>query len=318
MGVMLCTIQEVRPESKMSPTPTPAQRSPTAWLQQAVRLLMAVGASLTLGLSPATTAETTPRALQIQGAMADQATLLTLLREADVILLGELHDNPHHHQARANLLRALSGRSLHVVAEHLMAPQKMPAGTPETQLQRLKAAGFDPSGWRWPLHKPLFDATDELGWAVHGGNLTRAQLRSVGHPKLLALLEQAPLSAEAQALLDADLRDGHCGMLPEQHLGHIRQIQRLRDASMALATLEQLPAVVVLGNGHARLDYGVPQILKASRPDLKVVAVGFVEQPPDTSSPFDVSWQSPSIERPDPCQAFRGFSAPSKDAKSGM
>jgi uncharacterized iron-regulated protein len=302
----------------MSPIPTPAQRSPTAWLQQAVRLLMAVGASLTLGLSPATTAETTPRALQIQGAMADQATLLTLLREADVILLGELHDNPHHHQARANLLRALSGRSLHVVAEHLMAPQKMPAGTPETQLQRLKAAGFDPSGWRWPLHKPLFDATDELGWAVHGGNLTRAQLRSVGHPKLLALLEQAPLSAEAQALLDADLRDGHCGMLPEQHLGHIRQIQRLRDASMALATLEQLPAVVVLGNGHARLDYGVPQILKASRPDLKVVAVGFVEQPPDTSSPFDVSWQSPSIERPDPCQAFRGFSAPSKDAKSGM
>jgi uncharacterized iron-regulated protein len=250
--------------------------------------------------------------------MADQATLLTLLREADVILLGELHDNPHHHQARADLLRALSGRSLHVVAEHLMAPQKMPAGTPETQLQRLKAAGFDPSGWRWPLHKPLFDATDELGWAVHGGNLTRAQLRSVGHPRLLALLEQAPLSAEAQALLDADLRDGHCGMLPEQHLGHIRQIQRLRDASMALATLAQLPAVVMLGNGHARLDYGVPQILRASRPDLKVVAVGFVEQPPDASSPFDVSWQSPSIERPDPCQAFRGFSAPSKDANSGM
>ena len=301
----------------MSPISASNQRSTAAFLR-ATRLLLVAGALMTLGLSPIAAGETTPRALQIQGSMADRAALLTLLQGADVILLGELHDNPHHHQARADLLRALSGRSLHVVAEHLMAPQKMPAGTPETQLQRLKAAGFEPSGWRWPLHKPLFDATDELGWAVYGGNLTRAQLRSVGHPKLLGLLEQAPLSAEAQALLDADLRDGHCGMLPEQHLGHIRQIQRLRDASMALAALEQLPAVMVLGNGHARLDYGVPQILKASRPDLKVVAVGFVEQPPDPYSPFDVSWQSPSIERPDPCQAFRGFSTPSKDAKSGM
>jgi uncharacterized iron-regulated protein len=296
----------------------PIRHSPPAWPQLAARLLLAAGALLTLGLSPATLAESTPRALQIHGAKASQMEMLKRLQEADVILLGELHDNPHHHQARAELLRALSSRPLRVVAEHLMAPQKMPAGTPETQLQRLTAAGFDPTGWRWPLHKPLFDATDELGWAVHGGNLTRAQLRSVGHPTLLALLKQAPLSAEAQARLDADLRDGHCGMLPEQHLGQIRQIQRLRDASMALAALEQLPAVVVLGNGHARLDYGVPQILKASRPDLKVVAVGFVEQAPDASSPFDVSWQSSSIERPDPCQAFRGFPAPSKDAKSGM
>lgn len=318
MDAMLCTIQEVRPESKMSLIPAPIQHSPTAWLRQVGRLLLAAAALLTLGLSPSTAGESSPTALQIQGAKADQAALLALLQEADVILLGELHDNPHHHQARADLLRALSSRSPHVVAEHLMAPQKMPAGTSETQLQRLTAAGFDPSGWRWPLHKPLFDATDELSWAVHGGNLTRAQLRSAGHPALLALLEQAPLSTTAQALLDADLRDGHCGMLPEQHLGQIRQIQRLRDASMALAALKQLPAIVLLGNGHARLDYGVPQILKANRPDLKVVAVGFVEQPPNLSSPFDATWQSPSIERPDPCQAFRGFSAPSKDAKSGM
>ena len=74
----------------MSLFPMPIRHSPPAWPQLAARPLLAAGALLTLGLSPPTLAESTPRALQIHGAKASQMEMLKRLQEADVILLGEL------------------------------------------------------------------------------------------------------------------------------------------------------------------------------------------------------------------------------------
>ena len=71
-----------------------------------------------------------------------RAELLATLRQADVVLLGELHDNPHHHQRRGALLVELGPRAA-VVAE------QMPRGArvaPGADLRaRLEAVGFD--GW---------------------------------------------------------------------------------------------------------------------------------------------------------------------------
>jgi uncharacterized iron-regulated protein len=243
--------------------------------------------------------------IEIGGRPATQAQLIAFLKTADVLLLGELHDNPRHHDIRAMLLRLLSERGFQVVVEHLNAPEKMAPGSPETQLRRLEAAGFDQKGWRWPIHKPLIDTSDALGLDLWGANLGREQLRNQPPANLLEILNRAPLSRGAQTRLDEALRVGHCGMLPEEHIGSIRLAQRLRDASMAMVAQQRAPSIVLLGNGHARKDHGVPQILRATHPALRVISVGFIEDPLKDTATFDATWQTPRLERPDPCEELR-------------
>ncbi|MDA0847726.1 MAG: ChaN family lipoprotein [Proteobacteria bacterium] len=243
--------------------------------------------------------------IEIGGQPATQAQLIAFLKTADVLLLGEFHDNPQHHDIRAMLLRLLSERGFQVVVEHLNAPEKMAPGSPETQLRRLEAAGFDQKGWSWPIHKPLIDTSDALGLDLWGANLGREQLRNPPPANLLEILDRAPLSRGAQTRLDEDLRVGHCGMLPEEHIGSVRSAQRLRDASMAVVAQQRAPSIVLLGNGHARKDYGVPQVLRATHPALKVISVGFIEAPLKDAATFDATWQTPRLERPDPCEELR-------------
>jgi uncharacterized iron-regulated protein len=57
-------------------------------------------------------------------AMADGSTvsvpaLISVLANSDITVLGEIHDNPRHHQLRGELLRQLPVGSKTVVAEHL-------------------------------------------------------------------------------------------------------------------------------------------------------------------------------------------------------
>ncbi|MCW5634172.1 MAG: ChaN family lipoprotein, partial [Rubrivivax sp.] len=88
------------------------------------------------------------------GQALTRAQVMQRVRAADVVLLGELHDNAHHHARRATLLGGLPGPAV-VVAEHLVrgaAPALPRTASGETLRQALVAAGFDARGWRWPLH----------------------------------------------------------------------------------------------------------------------------------------------------------------------
>ena len=202
------------------------------------------------------------------GAQMSEAALAARLREQDVVLLGELHDNPRHHALRAELISRIASRGTTVVAEHLPATARVRVdGTLQSDLE---AAGFDATGWAWPMHQPLFESLRAQGLALVGGNLPKGfskQLMAKGEAALPAPLAIAyrpsPLSPEATQRLNQDLIDGHCGQLPDRYLAPMRLVQRATDASMADALLGHKPAVLVAGNGHVRRDYGVPQVLRA-------------------------------------------------------
>ena len=244
-----------------------------------------------------------------------RAELLATLRQADVVLLGELHDNPHHHQRRGALLAEM-GPGAAVVAE------QMPRGArvaPGADLRaRLEAAGFDAAAWGWPLYRTLFEPPLAAGLPVAGGNVPRDLVRQVARSgpsawpaELRPMLEAAPLAPAAQSALDQDLLDGHCGQLPAARVPAMRAAQRVRDASMAQALLDQLaagarPAVLVAGNGHVRTDHGVPQLLRAARPSLRVLSVGFGELGwAVAGAPYSLLWLTPAVSRKDPCAGFR-------------
>jgi len=67
--------------------------------------------------------------------------LINRIHQAHVTILGELHDNPYHHELRANLLRQLPKRSVTIIAEHL--PAKKTVQWNLNLEADLKNAGFD-------------------------------------------------------------------------------------------------------------------------------------------------------------------------------
>ena len=225
----------------------------------------------------------------------------------DFILLGELHDNSAHHRARGALLALLQPASPVVVAEHLHYGQAyIPRGNLLADLER---AGFDPRGWEWPLHRPLFEAVSELGLPLLGGNLPPAQAKQVmreGLPalpeRLAVLIARHPLAPEAAQALDRDLERGHCGHLPAGMLPGMRLAQRARDAAM-LDTLQKAPSrpvVLLAGNGHVRKDYGIPSLLEQE----SYVSIGFVEEPLENVQDyrhFDYLWVTEAAARDDSC-----------------
>lgn len=251
------------------------------------------------------------------GREISRAELLEKLRASDYVLLGEQHDNALHHQRRGELLKAL-GAGAPVVAEHLTRGLRVQQGGGEL-LPRLEAAGFEAKAWRWPLHEALFAPAAAPGHRLQGGNVPRELARQVARQgeaalpaELKAVTATAPLDEAAAQALDADLVQGHCGMLGGERLVGMRWAQRARDAAMWLSLKEAKsptgPAVLLAGNGHVRLDYGVPQLARQDQPTASVLSVGFVDAAAKVqkSAPYSYVWLTPApAGRGDPCEGLK-------------
>lgn len=250
--------------------------------------------------------------------------LLAALRGQELVLLGEVHDNPRHHVLRGALIADL-GASVAVLAEQLPRGRHVAFGA--DLRTSLVDAGFDAKGWQWPLHEPLFAAVARSGATLAGSNLPIELVRRIareGHaalpPELAAEIDAAPLGGPARAALDQDLVEGHCGRLAGPRLDAMRWAQRARDASFLLAidaaraaqraAGRDGPVVLVAGNGHVRSDYGVGQLLAQLRPALRWRSVAFVESGAsvDAADGF-FAWITAAAERDDPCAGFTAASA---------
>lgn len=239
---------------------------------------------------------------------------------ADVVILGEIHDNPAHHAEQARLVAVIRPQA--VVWEML------------TPAQLLQAAGADPAdaagfgaalGWEaagWPdfaMYHPIFIAS---GTAVHlGGAVPRDQLRPAMDQGALAAFGAAtpwfdpapalaPLAPDDQAAREVEQAEAHCNALPADLLPGMVEAQRFRDAAMASAALGALaagqrPVVIITGSGHARTDVGIPAMIRAARPDVTVWSLGQVEADPGPGAPYDAVNVAASPPREDPCAAFR-------------
>jgi uncharacterized iron-regulated protein len=286
-------------------------------------LLAACGTSGTSGPRPAILPPSVTILEVGSGVTLQPGELLHRMARSDFVLLGELHDNPVHHEVRGTLLRA-AGTPPGVVFEQFQA-STAPIALPRADQSReawLDANGFDRSGWRWPLHQPVVEAAIANGRAIWGSGISREQLRAVvrggdaaASEDLRRLMDAAPLSAPVRAAIDSDLVAGHCGQLPESMIPGMRSAQVVRDASMTRALLSAAdggPAWLIAGNGHVRADVAVPRLLAPAAPAKRILVVGLLERAKDGSLPdrteqgrYDVVIITPMAERADPCASMR-------------
>lgn len=237
------------------------------------------------------------------------------LPRADVVIVGEVHDNPAHHRAQAAIIAALSPSA---VVFEMLPVGRHPAVTPAMWVE----TGFPD----YALYHPIFDALGAA--AIYGAALPIDAVRAAigsgaaaqfGPEAALYGLDQ-PLDPAEQTQRQAGQQAAHCDALPDPMLPGMVEAQRLRDAAFARAVLAAHaqhggPVVLVTGNGHARRDWGVPRYL-ARAGALSVLVVGQLERSADQGPavwaqddpdrpPYDVWITAEPVDRPDPCLAFR-------------
>ncbi|MEL6522503.1 MAG: ChaN family lipoprotein [Pseudomonadota bacterium] len=242
---------------------------------------------------------------------------LSALPSAEIYLLGERHDNADHHEIQACYVGAVAPAAL--VFEMLTADRA--EGVPfEHRLDEDKlreTLDWDNSGWPdFSIYYNIFEAAPEA--KLYGAAVPRETLRSAFQDGAVGLFGgdanrfglDRPLPEDEQAEREEMQFNAHCEAMPREMMSGMVDAQRLRDAELARVALQALeetggPVAVILGNGHARQDWGVPVYLAAASPETSVFSVGLIEGEPEENSPFDLVISGPVWEREDPCNAFK-------------
>ncbi len=231
--------------------------------------------------------------------------------EFDVLVLGEVHDNPAHHDVQVQWLEAFAVKA--VVFEMLTPEEAIAlsgvARTPEAMAQAV-------DGFHW---SNIADYSDVLAASseIIGAALPRDTVRAAfsetaaevfrGDAVAFGLTEPLP-KEEAHQRAQLQFK-AHCEAMPIDMMGGMIEAQRLRDAEFSRAVLDALetfgsPVVLITGNGHARTDWGVPSYLRRVAPHLEVFAIGQSESGA-LGGPFDDVADAPAVVRSDPCAAFK-------------
>lgn len=244
---------------------------------------------------------------------------------ADILLLGEMHDNPSHHAGQALAMQWLfdahGDATPTVVFEMLDRGQRAALAAYDGGPADFGAAmRWTERGWPSPsLYAPVFEAAFAENANLVAADLTRETIRELFENGVAALSAPvrdiydllSPLPDDIRAEMTEIQFQSHCELMPRARMDGMVLVQRARDAAIAEAALDAYrrlgaPVVVISGNGHVRQDHGTGRLLRAALPDAKLVTVGFREAPRTPGpAPYDIVWLTDSPEREDPCIGLR-------------
>ncbi len=234
---------------------------------------------------------------------------------ANVLLLGEKHDNGEGHQLRANELRdrieagwrpAIAMEQFDRENQALLDAAMRECSDADCVVTR---AAPGKSSWNWDFYKPVIALAMEYKLPLYAANLSRSDASKVVKDgfaaalpaELIARYQLDALPAEILTAQEAEVRDSHCGMLPEPMVSPMANAQIARDVVMAetLRTHAGNGVALIAGNGHVRRDIAVPFWLRAQ--GLATWSIGFDEQA-GVAGEYDAERRIPALERPDPCK----------------
>ncbi len=239
---------------------------------------------------------------------------------AEVVYLGELHDNPQHHAIQARILAALLAAGARPALAFEMVPETRQAALEaavqgdagQAEVDRL--IGWSAQGWPdFTMYWPLFELARKHHLPVVGTDVDPAVVRRIGRDglgaagpdpaRLRSALPDDPMRDQAIA---RRLRAAHCDQITEDRAirmlegWYARNVVIARRVSGGLERASQV--VVIIGRGH-QSPGGVPEQLAALRPGTRQLAVGLFEGEADgTTEPLsDIVWVTPARPRVNPC-----------------
>lgn len=226
---------------------------------------------------------------------------------ADVLLLGEQHDAAEHQRLQREAVQWLAARgALAAVVMEMAERGGSTAGLPTdaTEAQAQAALQWQDKAWPWAQYGPVVMSAVAAGVPVLGGNLPRSQMRTaMGQAQW-----DTHLPAPALQRQYTEIRDGHCGLLPEAQIAPMARIQIARDASMAQAATSALQpgktVLLVAGAGHVWRGLGVPTHL-GTQVAAKVVVARAGGEPAAAHADADLVAPTPALPPRDACAELR-------------
>lgn len=240
--------------------------------------------------------------------------LVERLAAAPRVLVGEQHDNPDHHALQLWLLRQLAAQRAQgsLLLEMLNPDQQAQVDAAQAASQ----AGQPPTdpyqalswqaNWDWSVYGALVTYALRQPYPLLSANLDRAQILQI-YKQRPTLSGAASTTQLVQATLLADIRESHCGMLPEAQMPAMLAVQQQRDRRMAERLLAApTPALLLAGAFHVRKDLGVPlhlQDLGAGEGNA-VLVLAEVGRTVSAES-ADYVWYTAAQPEQDHCAQFR-------------
>lgn len=241
--------------------------------------------------------------------MDSAAWLHQLQRTAppSVLLLGEQHDAAEHQQWQQATTQALIERQqlaavVLEMADHGRSTQDLAPDASETEVQQ--ALQWNDQGWPWKAYGPTVMTAVRAGVTVAGGNLPRAQMKTV----MAQTTWDTHLPTAAWERQRGAIRTGHCNLLPENQITPMARIQLAKDAHMAQTAVQAMQAgqtvVLIAGRGHVLRSLGIPTWLPAhASHHIAVAQAGDQAQTP--SQDRDVVVRTPAVPEKDHCAALQ-------------
>lgn len=236
--------------------------------------------------------------------------LVERLTKAPRVLVGEQHDNPDHHALQLWLLRELAAQRPQgsLLLEMLNPDQQArveqvqaAARAGRMPVDTIAALAWQP-GWDWGLYGALVQYQLRQPYPLLAANLDRAEIMQIyrARPTLQGAASTAPA---VQEKLQADIRESHCGLLPDSQIPAMLAVQQQRDRRMAERLLAApQPAMLLAGAFHVRKDLGVPLHLAdlgASEGNLMLILAEVGKQPATDSA--DYVWYTAANAPEDHC-----------------
>lgn len=266
-----------------------------------------------------------------------RATPLADLMRAQVIFLGEVHDNPAHHRLQRQIIGQIMADKAPAGAlameqfdlSHQAELDRVQSLADVSVEQIVRAGRFDRQGWSWPQYRNLIALAHAHHWPIIALNLSRRSAFAIARGGLAAASgpEQHVLRAFSsdlhlplvqEAELERQLLSAHCGRIPAEYIPKLARAQVARDILMAhtlFRYLEKHPGVrlvAIVGRQHARKDRGAAYWLRRMAPTIRQVSIGLTPVDTDRSSRsrlertagFDWRVLTPKVESGDPCARF--------------
>lgn len=232
---------------------------------------------------------------------SDFESMVASLAKADVVFVGEQHDDPNTHRLERALLDGLARRRGDVIVSLEMFERDVQARLDQFRAGTLPEAEFLASSRPWPRYatdyKPLVDLAIERRWPVIAANIPRPMASEISKAGVEVLgnkpeAEKAwfardwkcPTDDEYYRRFDEVMR-GHTAA---SDMGRFYAAQCLKDETMAesIATAWAAAAAAKPGtrplavhyNGSFHSDYGLGTAARVTRrmPDAKIVVVTMI------------------------------------------